>query len=75
LVHLLQASHMAMARCFLANSSFTFEAKFNNGMMEGKVDMSSEKGEIVSLGPEGQVVGLMEGVEVLVPPFVPALPF
>jgi len=61
-------------KMFLANN-ITFEAKFNNGMMEGKVDMTSEKGEIVSLAPDGQVIGLMEGVEVLVPPFVPALPF
>jgi len=58
------------------SNGMIFEAKFTNGMMNDKVDMTGEKGqEVVSLGPDGQVIGSNEGVEVLVPPFVPALPY
>jgi len=66
-----------VGKMFVAHSGYMFEAKFCNGMMEGKIDMlNKDKGEpILSLEPDGQVIGEVEGVEVLVPPFIPPLPF
>jgi len=56
-------------------NKISFSAKFTNGMIDGKVEMSNEKGEIVHLDSDGQVLGEVDGVEFLLPPFLPPLSF
>jgi hypothetical protein len=56
------------------STGVTFDARFNNGIMEGKTDMLSDKGDIITIdSSNGQISGEPDGVEVLVPPFLPVL--
>uniref|UniRef100_A0A6B2LET3 MORN repeat-containing protein n=1 Tax=Arcella intermedia TaxID=1963864 RepID=A0A6B2LET3_9EUKA len=56
-------------------SGVVLEGKFVNGVMEGKVDILNPEKAVVSVLENGQMVGETEGVEILVPPFLPVLQF
>jgi len=55
------------------STGLTFDAKFNNGIMEGKCEMTNEKGDVISIEGDGHLTTETEAIEVLVPPFLPVL--
>jgi len=57
----------------LLESGVIFDAKFTNGIMEGKLEMTDEKGLLTIIEPDARISGQKEGVEILAPPFLPVL--